>query len=241
MKSADEKVAGSQAPRLGRRAMGAASRERLLAAATALFAERGYAGTSVDRVAERAGIAKTALYYHFGNKEGILAAVLERAAITWIEGIREAASQGGPPLERLDRALAGMRALVEENPWIVRLLQMLALEVAGRKPEVRATLRAILHRAREAIVSGMREALGLDLPDVETVAGVILGLLDGISLGALVDPEAFPLDRAFAELRRITIFLVGVRLDPALEASLDRWAAQAGRASGALAPAERSE
>lgn len=210
-------------------------------AATELFAECGYAGTSVDRVAERAGIAKTALYYHFGNKEGLLAAVLERAAITWIEGIREAAGQGGPPLERLDRALAGMRALVEENPWVVRLLQMLALEVAGRKPEIRATLRGILHRAREAIASGMREALGLDLPDVDTVAGVILGLLDGISLGALVDEQAFPLDRAFAELRRITIFLVAVRLDPALEEPLARPALLAAR--GELPPAleERRE
>src|SRR6266851_3771980 len=94
------------------------SRERILDAATELFAARGYAGAGVDRLAERSGIAKTAIYYHFGNKEGLLAAVLDRAATQWIEAILQASRQGGDPLGRLDRALAGMRAMLEERPWI---------------------------------------------------------------------------------------------------------------------------
>lgn len=175
----------------------------------------------MDRVSERAGLAKTALYYHFGSKEGLLAAVLDRAAHAWIDGIHEAARSGGDPLERLDRALAGMRALLEEHPWILKLLQLLALEVAEERPEVRATLRSLLERARSLPARGMREALGVDLPGAELVAAIILALLDGLALGRRVDPGSIPLEEAFAELRRLTAFMVIIRLDPDLARSFE--------------------
>jgi AcrR family transcriptional regulator len=197
------------------------SRERILAAATELFSTRGYAGAGVDRLAERSGIAKTAIYYHFGNKEGLLAAVLERAAAQWIDGIQQASRQGGDPLARLDRALAGMRAMLEERPWIYKLFQILALEVAEEKPEIRATLQGIVRRARQAITSGMRDALGVDVPGADAVAGMILATLDGVSLGLQIDPQLVDLDQAFADLRRVTAFMVATRLDPELAKLFD--------------------
>jgi AcrR family transcriptional regulator len=195
---------------------GDVSRERILESATELFSQRGYAGTGVDQLAARSAIAKTAIYYHFGNKEGLLAAVLERAATAWIDGIREASRQAGGPIERLDRALLGMRAMLEEKPWILKLLQILALEVAEEKPEIRATLQSILRRARDAFVSGMREALGADVPGAETIAGLILAFLDGISLGLHLAPEEISLDEVFEEIRRLTMFMVASRLNPDL-------------------------
>ena len=51
----------------------AGGRERLLEAATQLFAERGYAATGVAAICEAAGVAKPALYWHFGSKEELLA------------------------------------------------------------------------------------------------------------------------------------------------------------------------
>lgn len=196
------------------------SRERILEAATEVFSTRGYAGAGVDRLAERSGIAKTAIYYHFGNKEGLLAAVLERAATQWIDAIQSAASQGGDPLQRLDRALAGMRAMLEERPWIYKLFQILALEVAEEKPEIRATLRAILNKARDAIVDGMRDALGVAVPGAEQVAGMMLAMLDGISLGMHID-DSLSLDAMFTELRRLVAFMVASRLNPELARMFD--------------------
>ena len=198
-----------------------ASRERILDAATELFAARGYAGAGVDRLAERSGIAKTAIYYHFGNKEGLLAAVLERTATQWIEAIQQASRQGDRPLERLERALAGMRAMLEERPWILNLFQILTLEVAEEKPEIRATLQGILRRARQAITDGIREALGVDVPDTDGVAGLMLAALDGISLGLQIDPERVSLDRVFIDLRRVISFLVTLRLSPELAQVFD--------------------
>jgi AcrR family transcriptional regulator len=208
-----------------------ASRERILEAATELFAQQGYAGTGVDQLAARSGIAKTAIYYHFGNKAGLLAAALERAASTWIEGIDQASRQAGDWSSRLDSALAGMRALLEEKPWIFNLMQILAFEVAEEKPDIRETLQAIVRQAREALVAGMRDALGVEVPDAEGAARVILGLLDGISLGLQIDPETTSLDDAFVELRRITTFAVAARLDPELARWFDR-------PPGQLSPAE---
>ena len=123
------------------------SRERILEAATELFAQQGYAGTGVDQLAARSGIAKTAIYYHFGNKAGLLAAALARASSTWIEGIAQASREGGDWPSRLDRALAGMRSLLEEKPWIFKLMQILALEVADEQPEIREILQSIIRQA----------------------------------------------------------------------------------------------
>jgi AcrR family transcriptional regulator len=57
---------------------GPAQRERILDAALAEFAERGYAGARVDAIAERAEINKRMLYAYVGNKEALWLAVLER-------------------------------------------------------------------------------------------------------------------------------------------------------------------
>lgn len=59
------------------------TRERLLAAASWLFCHRGFQATGVDTIARRAGTAKTSLYKHFGNKDGLIEAVLEREGAAW--------------------------------------------------------------------------------------------------------------------------------------------------------------
>jgi len=66
---------------------GAESRERLLQGAIDLISERGYAATSVDAICRHAGTAKTALYWHFKSKEGLLNAIIERVNEDWISEI----------------------------------------------------------------------------------------------------------------------------------------------------------
>src|SRR5712691_4655173 len=55
-----------------------ATRQRLLAAATAEFSEHGFAGARIDRIAQRAGTNKRMIYAYFGDKEQLLEAVMER-------------------------------------------------------------------------------------------------------------------------------------------------------------------
>src|SRR5271156_6425551 len=58
-------------------ARGAATREHLLAVATALFAERGYEATSIDAVLQESGVSRGSLYHHFKGKDALFEAVLE--------------------------------------------------------------------------------------------------------------------------------------------------------------------
>lgn len=53
-------------------------REQLLEIGRTVFAERGYDGTSVEEIAERAGVSKPVVYEHFGGKEGLYAVVVDR-------------------------------------------------------------------------------------------------------------------------------------------------------------------
>lgn len=60
------------------RMTGKQRREQLLDIGRTVFAERGYDGTSVEEIAERAGVSKPVVYEHFGGKEGLYAVVVDR-------------------------------------------------------------------------------------------------------------------------------------------------------------------
>lgn len=83
------------------------TRTRILLAAVGLFAERGYAGTSVRDISERLGVTKAALYYHFPSKETILDALLDPFISEFnllVERARR--SPALPPRELLERMVA---------------------------------------------------------------------------------------------------------------------------------------
>jgi AcrR family transcriptional regulator len=76
------------------------ARQRLLETATELFAEKGYAGTSVREIVERAGVSKPVLYYYFKSKEGLFYAILEWAAEVQQDILNEIFATSGTMLER---------------------------------------------------------------------------------------------------------------------------------------------
>ena len=65
-----------RAPRA--RMTGAERRHQLIDVARTLFAERGYEGTSIEEIAQRANVSKPVVYEHFGGKEGLYAVVVDR-------------------------------------------------------------------------------------------------------------------------------------------------------------------
>jgi AcrR family transcriptional regulator len=76
---ANQPAAKATAPRPVRRLRRAERREQLLAAATRAFARSGFAATSLDDIAEQAGISRVLLYRHFESKTDLYRAVLDRA------------------------------------------------------------------------------------------------------------------------------------------------------------------
>ncbi len=210
------------APRRGRRrkrpeaAADAGGRERLLEAALELIAERGYAATSVGDVCERAGLARTALYWHYGSKEGLLAAAVETVGTTWIEEIRKRAYLEGDPLQRVHRLVREWRRLATEQPQLIRLPLVAQLEQGAASEPTREALRRVVARAEEAIVQGIEDSVGMALPDLDLVAHTIVALLQGAVLRPEVDPDEARMDRIFDELARTIVLLIWVRLPPEL-------------------------
>jgi AcrR family transcriptional regulator len=183
-------------------AQGEASREKILSTAIALFSERGYAGTSMTELCERAGVVKTAVYWHFESKEGLLEAALERVAAEWITEIRASVEQAGGIDARLDRFVAGLRWLVVERGEALALILGMILERAEIDADRRESLRRIVAQARTAIAEGIRDALGRDLPGLEEVADVALGLLNGLVLSHRLERDPARLERQLAQFRQ---------------------------------------
>lgn len=181
--------------------IGEESRRRILDAAEALFAERGFDRTSFVDIAERSGISRGSIPWHFKNKDGLVMAVVERAIERAMPAERY---QFVPPLTEV---FADSAALARSDNAAL-LFMILAEAMSGRGP-VHSRYREFLARRRDGIELWLRAQRpeGAD-PEAaaereHVFATVLHGALLGIHLQAHVDPEGFDLDealRAAAEL-----------------------------------------
>ena len=88
-------------------------RERLLRAAAAEFAERGYAGASSESISRRAAMSKATFYEHFANKEECMLALFDLAQAVVTDAMATAARRA--PVGRRARADAGRHARVPDR------------------------------------------------------------------------------------------------------------------------------
>jgi AcrR family transcriptional regulator len=97
------------------RLTGVERRNQLVQVGRAVFAEKGYEGTSVEEIAERAKISKPIIYEHFGGKEGLYAVIVDREMEYVIAQISAAISTG-TPRDRIEGAALAFMRYVEERP-----------------------------------------------------------------------------------------------------------------------------
>ena len=90
-------------------------RNQLVQVGRAVFAEKGYEGTSVEEIAERAKISKPIVYEHFGGKEGRYAVIVDREMEYVIGQISEAIGTG-TPRDRIEGAALAFMRYVQERP-----------------------------------------------------------------------------------------------------------------------------
>jgi AcrR family transcriptional regulator len=103
------------------RMSGKERREQLLDVGRALFAEKGFDGTSVEEIADKAGVSKPVVYEHFGGKEGLYAVVVDREVRRLLDLIT-AALQGNQPRELLEQAAGALLDYVEKDTDGFRIL-----------------------------------------------------------------------------------------------------------------------
>ncbi len=149
----------------------AATREAVLRAAIAEFTGKGLAGARMDAIARAAGVAKGLVFHHFGSKEGLWNAALEKVYRTLRAGQDEAALLRLGPVEGMRRLVVETFRLFRERPEIVALMNEENLHRARHlraNPEIRALYNPLFSAIEALLARGRAE--GLFRPEVDSVA-----------------------------------------------------------------------
>lgn len=108
-------------------------RSIILAAAT-LFANKGYAGTSVREIVEAAGITKPTLYYYFKNKEDLYIKLMDESMETFAQLLQQSLTRTGNMRERIVGLFCDIFQLFSENVDILRLVNSMIYGPQGATP-----------------------------------------------------------------------------------------------------------
>ncbi|GAA4899820.1 TetR family transcriptional regulator [Stackebrandtia albiflava] len=177
------------------------SRRLLISAAAELFAQKGYRQTSIVDVAERAGISRGSIPWHFGNKLGLLEAVVDgRVDALLTEVTAPGAATGGDPLDRLTEFVR----LPATRLFITLLAE--AVEVGSPVRRHFARLHDALRRQVRAHIPDRTLPHGAD-PDA--LAVLLVGTVIGIHAQWRVDPDAVDLDTVGGTVRALLAGLGG--------------------------------
>jgi len=130
------------------------TRERILDAAEALFADRGFEGTALRDVAARVGIRTPSLYNHFPSKEALYAAVLERVVEPVLALLSEIVQSPTPERPDSRQVVARVMALLAQRPDLPRLVVHEALGGGQHlRPLLQKVVGPVLVRAQEAVLA----------------------------------------------------------------------------------------
>ena len=77
------------------------NKDRIFKTAISLFSAKGFRGTSIRDIANEMHISLSNIYHHFGNKEGLLVAILEHASKRLVDELRAVSEMDLPPVEKL--------------------------------------------------------------------------------------------------------------------------------------------
>jgi TetR/AcrR family fatty acid metabolism transcriptional regulator len=178
----------------GRRSRSVRTRERIVAAATEVFARRGLHGARVADIAEEAGIAYGLVYHHFRNKEEILAAIFQERWGRHLAYLEEVAASPAPVRERLGRLVHFWIETYRNEPHLMTVMineisrsyEFIESHDVGTVMEAFAIVERMLRRAQELgeLRAGLDCRLGayLVLGAAEMVlTGYVLGTLSHIA------------------------------------------------------------
>jgi AcrR family transcriptional regulator len=186
-------------PRTPRRLPAEQRREQLLDVVTKLVLDEGFGAVSIDRVAREAGIARTVVYSQFGNLEGLLNALVDRAAaraVGQVSAVIPEMPVSRDPDALLVDAVRAFTTLVRDHP---RLWRLVLFPVEGAPPIVRERVaegRAAVFALLEPLVEwGIEQRGGPEGIDTELLARGLMTMGEDAARIVLAEPERFPPER----------------------------------------------
>lgn len=196
-----------------RRANGDESRRKILAAAAEIAGERGYDGTSISAVSERSGLPASSIYWHFADKDELIAAVIRDSFERWrsLMSAELDREDGTDPRTRLTDSMRQNGRAVVEAPDFLRLGLMLTLERRPKEPAARTLFLGVRKEARSAAQASYQRIFGDTLTETDTLtlAMMAMAATDGLFIAREVDADALDTDIAFE--------LIGVALNAVAE------------------------
>jgi AcrR family transcriptional regulator len=197
-------------PTRRKRADGELSRERILDAATEIAAERGYEGASIALVSAKCGLPASSIYWHFKNKDDLIAAVIERSFADWLRAW-QVPVEGSPQDRLVGLAMQIAKALLD-SPDFIRLGLMLSLERRPVEPRARAMFLQLRAQTFDQLVETMR-GFTPDLTDaqVHQLATYAIAGADGLFIAKEIGGDAVDLLALF-ELHAWALYDSALRL-----------------------------
>lgn len=160
------------------RADGEESRRRILDATAELAGARGFDGTTISAVSKRSGLPKSSIYWHFDDKDTLIASVIEDSYRRWIERIKYATTPADH--ETLGDGFGTSILAITDSPDFLRLGLLLTLEQRSeptparqRFVAIRAEVQDNLHR----LYRGTFPGLGGDA--ITSLCHLTMALTDG--------------------------------------------------------------
>lgn len=191
-KKADQAAAaGGRGPRRTR-VNGEESRQRILDAATEVATERGYEGTTISLVSKKSGLPPTSIYWHFADKDDLIAAVIERSFERWLAAL-ELPSDHGSRERAIGLGTQVAKALLDA-PDFLRLGLMLALEHRPVEPRAREVYLQVRDNAFHRFEGILRDvAPGLNEENLRLLTTYAVAGADGMFLAKEVSGDAVDL------------------------------------------------
>ncbi len=193
-----------------KRADGELSRERILDASTEIAAERGYEGTSIALVSKKCGLPASSIYWHFKDKDDLIAAVIERSFGDWLAAWR-LPNEGGAK-ERFEGVAVQTAKALLDSPDFIRLGLMLALERRPVEPRARTMFIQVRAQAFSQLVDNFAEVMpDLTKAEVHQLATYAMAGADGLFIAKEIGGDAIDLVALF-ELHGRAIYDTARRL-----------------------------
>lgn len=163
-------------------------REQLLSVALKVFAQRGYHATSMNDIADAAGVTKPVLYQHFASKRALYTATLEAVGESMIAALTSATSASPSGKEQTAAGMVAYFRWVAEDPDAFSLL----FGGGTRRDEEFAAVAEKVEKTAAELIAPLIEA-GVDAAYQRMVAHALIGMSEGVSRhlirsGQKIDP-----------------------------------------------------
>lgn len=192
-----------------------ATRNLILDTAEAVFQRHGVAASSLQEIAQAAGLTRGAIYWHFQNKADLFEAMMQRVVLPLEHALNaDGAQDTADPLGSVRQGVADLLAKLAHDPQVRRVF-----EIASLKVEYAGDLQVLREQrvaSRETCMDDLERLFGLaadqgqigrHLP-ARVAARGLFAAVDGLMLHWLLDPQSFDLELAGHQM--LDIYLQGL-------------------------------